>query len=72
MTEIKEALFDEEPENKEEPERTDPDMEPLFGQEDKIEEAGEENGQTEERKEEPEIRESEKASEEEPCCSACS
>ena len=65
MTEIKEALFDEEPENKEEPERTDPDMEPLFGQEDKIEEAGEENGQTEERKEEPEIRESEKASEEE-------
>ena len=48
MTEIKEALFDEEPEKKEEPEKTDPDMEPLFGQEDKIEEAGEENGQTEE------------------------
>ena len=45
---------------KEEPEKTDPDMEPLFGQEDKIEEAGEENGQTEEPKEEPEIRESEK------------
>ena len=66
MTEIKEALFDEEPENKEEPERTDPDMEPLFGQEDKIEEAGGENGQKEEPKEEPEIRESEKASEEEP------
>ncbi len=62
MTEIKEALFDEEPEKKEEPEKTDPDMEPLFGQEDKIEEAGEENGQTEE----PEIRESEKNSEEEP------
>ena len=39
MTEIKEALFDEEPEKKEEPEKTDPDMEPLFGQEDKIEEA---------------------------------
>ena len=37
-------------------------MEPLFGQEDKIEEAGEENGQTEE----PEIRESGKNSEEEP------
>lgn len=37
-------------------------MEPLFGQEDKIEEAGEENGQTEE----PEIRESEKNYEEEP------
>lgn len=66
MTEIKEALFDEEPEKKEEPEKTDPDMEPLFGQEDKIEEAGEENGQTEEPKEEPEIRESEKNSEEEP------
>lgn len=65
MTEIKEALFDEEPEKKEEPEKTDPDMEPLFGQEDKIEEAGEENGQTEEPKEEPEIRESEKNSEEE-------
>ena len=62
MTEIKEALFDEEPEKKEEPEKTDPDMEPLFGQEDKIEEAGEENGQTEE----PEIRESEKNYEEEP------
>ena len=62
MTEIKEALFDEEPEKKEEPEKTDPDMEPLFGQEDKIEEAGEENGQTEE----PEIRESDKNSEEEP------
>lgn len=62
MTEIKEALFDEEPEKKEEPEKTDPDMEPLFGQEDKIEEAGEENGQTEE----PEIRESGKNSEEEP------
>lgn len=62
MTEIKEALFDEEPEKKEEPERTDSDMEPLFGQEDKIEEAGEENGQTEE----PEIRESGKNSEEEP------
>ena len=28
-----------EPEKKEEPEKTDPDMEPLFGQEDKIEEA---------------------------------
>ena len=66
MTEIKEALFDEEPEKKEEPEKTDPDMEPLFGQEDKIEEAGEENGQTEEPKEEPEIRESEKNFEEEP------
>lgn len=66
MTEIKEALFDEEPEKKEEPEKTDPDMEPLFGQEDKIEEAGEKNGQTEEPKEEPEIRESEKNSEEEP------
>ena len=66
MTEIKEALFDEEPEKKEESEKTDPDMEPLFGQEDKIEEAGEENGQTEEPKEEPEIRESEKNSEEEP------
>ena len=66
MTEIKEALFDEEPEKKEEPEKTDPDMEALFGQEDKIEEAGEENGQTEEPKEEPEIRESEKNSEEEP------
>ncbi len=66
MTEIKEALFDEEPEKKEEPEKTDPDMEPLFGQEDKIEEAGEENGQAEEPKEEPEIRESEKNSEEEP------
>lgn len=66
MTEIKEALFDEEPEKKEEPEKTDPDMEPLFGQEDKIEEAREENGQTEEPKEEPEIRESEKNSEEEP------
>ena len=62
MTEIKEALFDEEPEKKEEPEKTDPDMEPLFGQEDKIEEAGEDNGQTEE----PEIRESEKNYEEEP------
>ena len=62
MTEIKEALFDEEPEKREEPEKTDPDMEPLFGQEDKIEEAGEENGQTEE----PEIRESEKNYEEEP------
>ena len=62
MTEIKEALFDEEPEKKEEPEKTDPDMEPLFGQEDKIEEAGEENGQTEE----PEIRESEINYEEEP------
>lgn len=66
MTEIKEALFDEEPEKKEEPEKNDPDMEPLFGQEDKIEEAGEENGQTEEPKEEPEIRESGKNSEEEP------
>ena len=66
MTEIKEALFDEEPEKKEEPEKTDPDMEPLFEQEDKIEEAGEKNGQTEEPKEEPEIRESEKNSEEEP------
>ena len=52
----------EKPEKKEEPEKNDPDMEPLFGQEDKIEEAGEENGQTEE----PEIRESEKNSEEEP------